>query len=87
METNLCQILFSSISLNTFGLVFDILGAILLFKFGLPEDVSRSGHTYLVLEQEDSNEKAKGVFYDRWGKVGLVSLIIGFLLQAVSNFV
>jgi len=34
---------------NGFGLIFDIAGAVLLFKFGLPADVRRSGHSSLVI--------------------------------------
>ncbi len=87
MKTNLCHILTSPTTINTIGLVFDIFGAILLFKFGLPEDISRSGHINLILEQEDVNEKAKGVFYDKCGKIGLFFIILGFFFQLLSNFI
>jgi hypothetical protein len=72
--------------LNTIGLIIDILGAILIFKFGLPEHVDRDGHNYLILEQCDEEEKQKAKKYDFWGNKGLVLLIIGFVFQVISNF-
>jgi hypothetical protein len=71
---------------NSFGLVLDIIGAVLLWKYGLPESISREGHSYLIMEQEDEAEKLKAARYDRWAKVGLGSIIVGFALQLASNF-
>ncbi len=71
---------------NSIGLVFDIMGALLLWKYGLPEPISREGHVHLVLEQVDEDEKAKAKKYDRWSYGGLILLILGFGLQLVSNF-
>lgn len=87
MEKNICQLLLSSTTINTICLFFDIAGALLLFKFGLPEVISRSGSIYLILEQKDDNEKNKALVYDRFGKVGLICLILGFILQVISNFI
>ncbi len=42
--------------LNSLGLVLDIFGVILLFKFGLPESISREGHDYLITEQVNEEE-------------------------------
>jgi hypothetical protein len=75
-----------AVIVNSVGLIFDIAGAVLLFRFGLPADVRRSGHSYLVINAEDPNEKAKARGYDRWGRVGLALLCLGFALQFASNF-
>jgi hypothetical protein len=72
---------------NSIGLVLDICGAILLWKYGLPESISREGHQYIVLGQKDEAEAAKAKTYDRWSKLGLSLLILGFVLQLVSNFI
>lgn len=73
--------------INCLGLVFDIVGAVILFKFGLPEEISRSGAISLVIEGTDQDEVKKGRLYDRWGRIGLILLILGFIFQFASNFI
>jgi len=73
--------------INSIGLVLDITGAILLWRYGLPEPLSREGHIFLAVEQTDTHEIAKAKTYDRWAKVGLTSLVAGFFGQLVSNFI
>jgi len=73
--------------INSLGLLLDICGAILLWKYGLPEAISREGHCYLVLGQKDEAEAAKARTYDCWSRLGLALLILGFALQLVSNFI
>ena len=72
--------------INALGLTLDIAGVILLFRFGLPPAVDRSGAVHLIAEEADEAEVAKGRRYDFWGRVGLVLILVGFLLQLVSNF-
>jgi hypothetical protein len=74
-------------TLDSFGLFLDIVGALLIFKYGLPKSISREGHISIILEQEDEQEKKKAKFYDQRARMGLVFLILGFLFQFVSNFV
>jgi len=73
--------------LNSGGLVLDICGAILIFRYGLPENVSRAGSSALLLEQTDDAEIEKAKRYDRLGRIGIGLLILGFVFQLVSNFV
>lgn len=73
-------------TINTIGLIFDIAGAILLWRFGLPEEISRSGSTYLELEGVNKKEKEKAKLYDNFGGVGILLLIIGFIFQIISNY-
>ena len=70
--------------LITGGLALDIVGAIFIFKFGLPPRVSRGGTRSLLLEGHDPKEAAKAELYDRLGKVGVGLLILGFFLQIVG---
>ena len=70
---------------NDLGLIIDIAGALLLFKYGLPADIDRNGHTYRITSEIDHDEVRKGQLYDRRGKAGLVMLVIGFALQLISN--
>ena len=71
---------------NSLGLVFDIIGVVMLFKYGLPEEVSRSGAGFLQLEEDDKDEVAKAARYDTLSRVALGLLVAGFLLQIVSNW-
>ena len=72
---------------NSVGLLLDVVGVLLLFKFGLPEDVRRKGESYLLLEETDEADIAKGRRYDFWAKVALGLVVLGFVLQLISNFV
>ena len=71
---------------NSIGLIFDILGAIVLFKFGLPASINREGNSVLLLEGTDERMRAKADRYDQFGRLGLGALITGFTVQLVSNF-
>ena len=71
--------------LNDLGLIAGFLGALLLFKFGLPADIDRQGRSYRITTEVDQNEIRKGKIYDRWGKVGLALLAISFALQFASD--
>ena len=79
------QIIFSPQGIGSVGLVLDIAGAILLFQHGLPENISREGHIYLVTEQRDEEEVRLANYRDRMGRLGLLLLISGFVLQLVAN--
>lgn len=70
---------------NTVGLVLDIFGVVLLFRFGLPPDVSRDGAVRLVLGA-DEREAWKAKRYERlsWAALGLI--VTGFALQIVGTW-
>lgn len=70
---------------NSLGLILDVCGAVLIFKFGLPPDVRRSGASYLMTEQADESEIKKGKRYDRVAYIGAGLLIAGFVSQLLSN--
>lgn len=73
-------------TINSIGLVLDILGGLILLKFGIPPKIDRQGHIHLILSQKDENEKKLAKRYDFLSNIGLVLLIIGFLFQLVSNY-
>ncbi len=76
----------SYLLINMAGLLLDIAGVVLLYNFGLPENVSRSGTSALLLEGTDLAEIAKAAKYDRFSRLAVVSLTVGFSLQIVSNW-
>jgi hypothetical protein len=69
---------------NVSGLVLNIVGTGLLLRFGLPPDVSPNGNVYLVAEQPDQAEVRKGARYKRYGRAGMVLLLVGFILQLLG---
>ena len=82
--------------LSTVGLVIDIIGAILLWKFGITATIDHEEFDaimeYAVITSngkykdtvERSREKIKKVKF--WSRTGLTLLIIGFVLQAIGNY-
>lgn len=73
--------------LNSIGLACDIAAGLMLWKYGLPESINREGASFLQLNREDEEMKTRAKHYDRFARVGIVLLILGFTLQLVSNFV
>jgi len=73
--------------INASGLIFDIIGILILWKFGLPKSISRTGAQFIITEETNEEEIAKAVKYDAFAKVGLVFIITGFILQLISNFI
>lgn len=69
---------------NSLGLVLDIAGAVMLWRYGLPEAVSREGFNYLVLERQDEAEKRKAERYDKWARIALSLIVTGFALQLIA---
>lgn len=71
-------------NLNSIGLCLDIIGVLMLFKFGLPEDVRRDGAYFLAIgKQNKEAEKAKR--YDCFAKVALMLIVVGFILQFIHS--
>jgi hypothetical protein len=63
------------------------LGAVLLYCFGLPPQVRPDGASFLRLEQDDEEEKAKAKLYRKIGRFGLSLVITSFALQFVSTII
>ena len=72
--------------MNSAGLFLDLLGAVIIWRFGLPAEISRSGAQHLDAEDVDKAEVAKAKRYDRLSWWGFLSLFAGFALQLASNF-
>ncbi len=68
------------------GLTFDLVGALLLWRYGLPEAVSRDGSIRLICEQRDDAEAAKARRYDRFATTALALITTGFCLQLLATF-
>ena len=66
--------------INSIGLLLDIFGVVLLFKYGLPSNAATRTGVYGDVAPEVRKH------YDRMGQLGLALLIAGFLFQLASNF-
>ena len=84
---------FSAPVMNSVGLAFDIAGVVLLYKYGLPAEVSRKGTSALLAFGTSEEETTKGEeeirkakHYDRMSLLALGLLVSGFALQILSNF-
>lgn len=72
--------------INSAGLVCDIVGAVLLWLYGLSEQIDRTGATTFATEDVDTEAPARAKRYDKYARLGLALLVIGFVLQLISNF-
>lgn len=72
-------------NLGIWGLILDVVGVILLWKFGLPENIDRRGFTLIASCEIDEEEKMKSRFYDSISKAALLLLIAGFGLQIIYS--
>jgi len=77
----------SSIDLNTLGLIFDIIGVLLLFKFGLTANPSKEGAMNFVFEGVDEKIARKWRKYNFFSILGIILVIVGFILQIISNYI
>jgi hypothetical protein len=55
----------TGVRVTSAGLCPDIAGALIVFRYGLPEEIDRSGHDYLVTEVDDASAIALGKKYDQ----------------------
>jgi hypothetical protein len=72
---------------SSLGLISDIIGGLLLFKFGLPSKLKENGGI-IPLEEKPEDEAirlAYNVKIRQGATIGLVLLIIGFILQLIGT--
>ena len=78
--------------LVSIGLVLDIVGVILLFFYGLPNNIpAPSSGTVIVWPGGEANESEKEEYrkelkkYKRLSRLGIILLLVGFGLQLIGN--
>ena len=77
--------------LNQIGLILNILGTILIFKYGLPsrvdDDPNQVHYLIRVEKNKDDSLKAKNnnKVINILSNIGIVLIIIGFILQFLST--
>lgn len=69
-------------TISAIGLLFDFVGVILMFIYGLSpklKDISERGR--IVLDEPSEED----IMYNKRNKLGLILIGIGFTLQAIGN--
>ncbi len=74
------------IILNSFGLFLGIIGALLIYIYGVPNKIDKDGVDHLVGYGGDKNEKKLAKKYIHRSNFGILLLIMSFGLQLMSNF-
>jgi len=69
------------LNINFWSTISGLIGAILIFFFGLPPSFNPDGKIRLILEQEDAKTKEKGGIYKKISYIGISLLVLSFLLQ------
>lgn len=70
--------------LNLAGLFLNLVGVLILFRWGMPFRVETKGVTYRITSEVDQNEIALERRYKVIGYVGLALLMLGTVLQMVA---
>jgi hypothetical protein len=73
-------------ALNIIGLVLNLVGVIILFRYGMPFHVPTGGAIHLVAEQVDAAEKALESWYEIFGYLGLLAIVVGTGMQVVGAY-
>ena len=72
-------------AINCAGLIFDIVGVLGLFKYGLPEDITGGGSVFVSEETDLEEIRRTKDKYNLYSKISLSLIILGFLSQLLSN--
>lgn len=66
---------------SAIGLLMDIFGAVMIWKYGIPEGLHRDGVVPAVIYETSQEEKNQIKAYDLKARIGVGLLIAGFALQ------
>lgn len=63
------------------GLLVNLVGVLMLFRYGMPYRIDSGGATYIITGQIDTKEVELDRRYRQMGWVGLTLVVIGVVLQ------
>jgi hypothetical protein len=66
------------------GLVTNLVGVVLLFRFGIPYYVRTDGSISLILESKDADQARREKIADRIGWAGLGLVVLGTICQILG---
>lgn len=76
----------AKVIVNSVGLLFGIVGAFLMWRFGLPASIDREGQQTIITGEVDQKEIDLAKRFDFRSRIGFLFLIVSFALQLLSNF-
>ena len=71
--------------LGALGLVVNLAGVLILFRYGMPYRVETGGAIHRIAEGMNPSEKRKDALYKRLGILGIALAVLGILLQIVAT--
>jgi hypothetical protein len=66
------------------GIALNLVGVLLLFRYGMPFRVERKGASYWLLEETDYDVIKIERRYKILGYIGVVLIVLGSALQAIA---
>jgi len=72
-------------ALNSIGLLLDIIGLLLVSRYGLPSRMAWRGAQLLAVGPASTEVKERAKVWDRISRRALQLIVIGFGLQLVST--
>jgi len=87
MENTILEFMSSTKGLSTIGLACDMLGAILIWIYGIPSAERDSGISLDIggYKEERERHESKVFVYDVVSTFGIIFLLLGFFLQIIAN--
>jgi hypothetical protein len=76
----------STAALNITGLVLNLVGVIILFRYGMPFQVPTGGAVHIITEQVDAAETALESRYEVFGYFGMLVIVVGTGMQIVGAY-
>jgi hypothetical protein len=73
-------------ALNIIGLALNLVGVLILFRYGMPFHVPTGGAIHLITGQVDAAEKALESRYEIFGYFGLLAIVVGTGMQIVGAY-
>ncbi|RVC81955.1 MAG: hypothetical protein EOS76_01270 [Mesorhizobium sp.] len=74
-------------TLNILGLAFSLIGVVVLFRYGMPYKVRTGGVTHLITHEIDEAEVELEGRYQKYGRGGLILIVLGTAFQVAANIV
>ena len=72
---------------SSIGLVLNLVGVLVLFRYGMPYRVRTEGRINRTIRQKDEGENVLEVEWDNLGQLGLGAVLFGTVFQIVGAIV
>jgi hypothetical protein len=69
------------------GMALNLIGVIILFRYGMPYRVRTGGDIGRIIQQKDEGAKVLDVEYHNLGVLGLGAILIGTVFQMIGAIV